>query len=325
MTKPSFPSDTTVGLSPIRLTTAAFLVICGLLSTANATDPYVVVLGIAQDGGYPHAGCQKECCAPLFETRKTGAMVSCLAIVDPVTHQRWILDCTPNFPQQLALLDKLEPQVQGGPLVDGIFLTHAHIGHYSGLIHLGREVIGAKAVPVHAMPRMKEFLTTNGPWDQLVHLRNIALQELQEGQAINLNDRIQLTPITVPHRDEYSETVGFRVAGPQRSILFIPDIDKWEKWNLSIEALVKKVERSYLDGTFFSGAELPNRSLAEIPHPLIKESLQKFIKMPDKMRQSIHFIHLNHTNPALRRGTYERKLIRRAGMHVAREMESFKL
>ena len=135
MTKPSFLSGDPLGRSPIRLVTTTFLVICGLLSSANATDPYVVVLGIAQDGGYPHAGCQKECCTSLFETRKTGAMVSCLAIVDPVTHQRWILDCTPNFPQQLALLDKLEPQVQGGPLVDGIFLTHAHIGHYSGLIH----------------------------------------------------------------------------------------------------------------------------------------------------------------------------------------------
>ena len=310
---------------PIKFVTATFLLICGLIAPANAADPYIVVLGIAQDGGYPHAGCQKECCAPLFESRKPGAMVSCLAIVDPETHQRGILDCTPNFPQQLALLDKLEPKVHGGPLVDGIFLTHAHIGHYSGLIHLGREVIGAKSVPVHVMPRMKEFLKTNGPWDQLVHLENIVLQDLQEDQVIKLNDRIELLPITVPHRDEYSETVGFRVTGPQRSILFIPDIDKWEKWDLPIEGLVKKVERSYLDGTFFSGAELPNRSLEEIPHPLIQESIQKFIKMPEKMRQSIHFIHLNHTNPALRRGTTERRFIQRAGMRGAREMEIFKL
>ena len=309
----------------IKFATTTFLLICGLLAPIKAADPYIVVLGIAQDGGYPHAGCQKECCAPLFESRKTGAMVSCLAIVDPDTHQRWILDCTPNFPQQLALLDKLEPKVEGGPLVDGIFLTHAHIGHYSGLIHLGREVIGAKSVAVHVMPRMKEFLKSNGPWDQLVHLKNIALQDLQEDQVIKLNDRIELVAITVPHRDEYSETVGFRVTGPQRSILFIPDIDKWEKWDLPIEALVKKVERSYLDGTFFSGAELPNRSLAEIPHPLIQESIQKFIKMPEKMRQSIHFIHLNHTNPALRRGTTERRFIQRAGMRVAREMDIFKL
>ncbi|MAT11343.1 MAG: pyrroloquinoline quinone biosynthesis protein PqqB [Rhodopirellula sp.] len=325
MTNLRFACVVTHHRNSINFATATFFLICGLLASANAADPYIVVLGIAQDGGYPHAGCQKECCAPLFESRRTGAMVSCLAIVDPDTHQRWILDCTPNFPQQLALLNKLEPKVEGGPLVDGIFLTHAHIGHYSGLIHLGREVIGAKSVPVHVMPRMKEFLKTNGPWDQLVHLENIVLQDLQEDQVVKLNDRIELMAITVPHRDEYSETVGFRVTGPQRSILFIPDIDKWEKWNLPIEALVKKVERSYLDGTFFSGAELPNRSLAEIPHPLIQESIQKFIKMPEKMRHSIHFIHLNHTNPALRRGTTERKFIQRAGMRVAREMEIFKL
>ena len=222
------------------------------------------------------------------------------------------------------MLDKIAPRSHENSLVDGIFLTHAHIGHYSGLIHLGREVIGAKTVPVHVMPRMKGFLKTNGPWDQLVRLENIALRDLQENQVLRLNDRIKLAPITVPHRDEYSETVGFRVTGPRKSILFIPDIDKWEKWNLHIEALVEEVDRSYLDGTFFSGSELPNRSIEEIPHPLIQESIQKFVKMPDNVRNSIHFIHLNHTNPALRKGTAERRFIQRAGMHVAEEMDIFK-
>ncbi|MEL0095268.1 MAG: MBL fold metallo-hydrolase [Planctomycetaceae bacterium] len=308
---------------PLLAKLLAFLLFIPLVNMPS--DPYVVVLGIAQDGGYPHAGCQKACCKELFQSRKKGAMVSCLAIVDPQTNQRWILDCTPDFPQQLALLDQVHPRTSKQPLVDGIFLTHAHIGHYSGLVHLGREVIGAKSVPVHVMPRMKRFLQTNGPWDQLVELENIRLLDLQADQVIHLNERIKLAPITVPHRDEYSETVGFRVIGPNNSMLFIPDIDKWEKWDLYIEALVNEVQRSYLDGTFFSEAELPNRSISEIPHPLIEESIQKFIKMPDRVRDSIHFIHLNHTNPALRTGTSQRKRIHRAGMHVAEEMDTFRL
>ena len=40
----------------------------------------------------------------------------------------------------------------------GIFLTHAHIGHYSGLIHLGKEALGAKGISVYAMPKMSFFL-----------------------------------------------------------------------------------------------------------------------------------------------------------------------
>tara|TARA_B100000683_G_scaffold67707_1_gene66387 strand:+ start:208 stop:1143 length:936 start_codon:yes stop_codon:yes gene_type:complete len=288
-------------------------------------DPYVVVLGIAQDGGYPHAGCNKECCQELFNDRKKGALVSCLAIVDPQTNQRWILDCTPDFPQQLANLNRLEPHAKGHPLVDGIFLTHAHIGHYSGMIHLGREVIGARSVPVYTMPRMNKFLKTNGPWNQLVQLHNIELKDMQADSVIRLNDRLEIVPILVPHRDEYSETVGFRIHGPRKSVLFIPDIDKWSKWNLYIEALVEEVERSYIDGTFYSETELPNRSIEEIPHPLIEESIQKFIKMPDKVRDSIHFIHLNHTNQALRKGTEARRYLNSSGMHVAKELDIFKL
>ena len=308
---------------PFLAKLTAFLLFIPFVNAS--TDPYVVVLGIAQDGGYPHAGCKKACCKELFQSRKKGAMVSCLAIVDPETNQRWILDCTPDFPQQLAILDQLQPRKDKQPLVDGIFLTHAHIGHYSGLVHLGREVIGAKSVPVHVMPRMKRFLQTNGPWDQLVGLKNIHLKDLKADQAIQLNERIELVPIIVPHRDEYSETVGFRIIGPNKSMLFIPDIDKWEKWDLYIEALVEDVEHSFLDGTFYSEEELPNRSISEIPHPLIEESIQKFIKMPDRVRDSIHFIHLNHTNPALRKGTPQRRRIHRAGMHVAEEMDTFRL
>ena len=303
-----------------------FVIFALFLPFAGTTQaPYIVVLGITQDGGYPHAGCQRDCCSSLFASRQKGAMVSCLGLVDPETNQRWIFDCTPDFPQQLALLDKQQPRSDGHALLDGVFLTHAHIGHYSGLIHLGREVIGADSVPVHAMPRMKQFLSTNGPWDQLVKLENITLVDMHADQVIRLNDRIEVVPIVVPHRDEYSETVGFRIVGPNKSILFVPDIDKWEKWDLYIEALVEEVERSYLDGTFYSESELPNRSIEEIPHPLISESIKKFIKMPDRVRDSIHFIHLNHTNPALRKSTPAYKSLRRAGMHIAREMDIFRL
>ena len=183
-------------------------------------------------------------------------------------------------------------------LLDGILLTHAHIGHYLGLAHLGREVLGAKSIRVYAMPRMREFLEHNGPWDQLVRLNNIALITLEAGREIALNERIHVTPLLVPHRDEYSETVGYIVRGASRTVLFLPDIDKWEKWERALESVLERVDVAYLDGTFFTAAELPGRDLREIPHPLIAETMARLATSPLKSR--VRFIHLNQSNPLLR-------------------------
>lgn len=285
--------------------------------------PYVVVLGIAQDGGVPHAGCDKDCCAEAWKNPSQRKRVVCLAIVDPQSQQRWMIEATPDFPAQLHELDQIAPgrEGQSKPALDGILLTHAHIGHYAGLMHLGREVVGAKGVAVYAMPRMRAFLESNGPWDQLVKLNNIALKPLQADQSIQLNNRVAITPFLVPHRDEYSETVGYRIDGPSRTVVFIPDIDKWEKWDRRIEDLITDVDVAYLDGTFFAEGELPGRSMAEVPHPFMVESMQRLAPLPAGERAKVRFIHLNHTNPALRDGGDARRTLDQAGFAVATEGE----
>ncbi|MEO1837058.1 MAG: MBL fold metallo-hydrolase, partial [Akkermansiaceae bacterium] len=131
--------------------------------------PFLVVLGIAQDAGYPQAGCRKECCARAWSEPNRRRHAVTVAIVDPKTKQRWFLDCSPDFREQLRELNQIAPPDKF-PGIDGIFPTHAHMGHYTGLLHLGREVMGTQEVPVYAMPRMRSFLETNGPWEQLVEL-----------------------------------------------------------------------------------------------------------------------------------------------------------
>ena len=288
-----------------------------------ADDPFALVLGIAQDAGFPQAGCNKDCCREAWANPLLRRYATSLAIVDPDSQQRWLLDCTPDFRDQLRLLDDAAPRTQPTttPFVDGIFLTHAHIGHYSGLVHLGREVIGARSVSVFAMPRMTSFLKENGPWQQLVELRNITLKPLVADALVRLNDRISITPILVPHRDEYSETVGFVVAGPNRKLLFIPDIDKWEKWDRRIEDMIAGVEVAYLDGTFFGNGEIPGRDMSLIPHPSIEESLQRFTKLPADVRSRVRFIHLNHTNPAIQNESAAARLVSQSGCHVAEQGE----
>lgn len=281
-------------------------------ATPAAGRPYVLVLGIAQDGGIPQAGCRKSCCAGGRHED-----VASLALVDPVAQRWWLFDATPDFRAQLARVAAAAPACS----LAGIFLTHAHIGHYTGLMHLGREAMGAHDVPVWAMPRMTAFLSGNGPWDQLVKLHNIELRALHADSVVSLVDSLTVTPFRVPHRDEYSETVGFRITSGRGEVVFVPDIDKWERWERDVGALVAHASAAYLDGTFFDANELPGRDMSEIPHPFIVESLARFASLPAATRVRIHFIHLNHTNRAAIAGTAERTRVEAAGCRVAKAGE----
>ncbi len=291
------------------------------LAHAQPSDrPFVLVLGVAQDAGFPQAGCRKDCCKAAWTDHSLRRNATSLAIVDPKQKQRWMIEATPNFPNQLRMLDQAFP-VERSPGLNGILLTHAHMGHYSGLAHLGREVIGAKETPVYAMPRMASFLRNNGPWGQLVRLKQIKLQTLQAKTVTRLNQRIRVTPLLVPHRDEYSETVAYIVQGPSRKILFLPDIDKWERWLTPIESVLKQVDVAYIDGTFYANGELPGRDMSKIPHPFIAESLSRFRELPSKERSKIRFIHFNHTNPVLRSGSEAVRRIKQLGFGVAEQGE----
>jgi pyrroloquinoline quinone biosynthesis protein B len=210
-------------------------------------------------------------------------------------------------------------------LVEGIFLTHAHMGHYTGLMHLGREAYSAKTVPVYGTERMRTFLRDNGPWSQLVSLKNITLHELHNDQAISLSDGLEVTPMPVVHRDEFSDTVAFVITGPQRKLLYLPDIDKWSRWDRSIEELIASVDVALIDGTFFAEGEIPGRAMSEIPHPFIMESLKRFAELPDTERAKVIFTHLNHSNPAANPNGEAAAQIKAAGMAVAHDGQLFAL
>lgn len=283
------------------------------VQNSNIDGTYLIVLGVAQDAGYPQADCNKACCQPFWEGKEKERYTSCLGIVDESTGQAWMFDATPDFKFQMENL--LAPGIE----LTGIFLTHAHIGHYTGLMHLGREVMGAQSVPVYAMPKMTAFLENNGPWSQLVDLENIKLQSMSADSTIIFNENYKVTPMVVPHRDEFSETVGFRIEGPEKSVLFIPDINKWEVWERDIVEEIKKVDLAFLDATFYNNGEIPGRDMSEIPHPFIEESMHKFQDLSEEEKARVHFIHFNHTNPVLR-NTLERQQVLDEGYNVAEEL-----
>ncbi|CAM1362888.1 MBL fold metallo-hydrolase [Tenacibaculum xiamenense] len=258
-------------------------------------EPFFVVLGVAQDAGYPQIACEKTCCEKTRKDTESERMVSCIGLVDPISNESWIFDATPDFTEQTELLSTYTPNKT---VPDGVFLTHGHIGHYTGIMYLGREAMSANKTPVYAMPRMLDYLTNNGPWGQLVTNKNIELKPLTKDSLQVLNERISVIPLEVPHRDEYTETVGFEVHYKEKKALFIPDIDKWEKWERSITDYIKKVDIAFLDATFFKNGEI-NRDMSEVPHPFVEESMKLFSQLSIKDKNKVHFIHFNHTNPLL--------------------------
>ncbi|MEL6672213.1 MAG: MBL fold metallo-hydrolase [Bacteroidota bacterium] len=281
-------------------------------------DPYVVVLGIAQDAGFPQAGCEKDCCKPHWGREEGYKSPVSLGLVDPSSGRKWLIEATPDMKHQLKILaSKTDYPFNHQP--DGVFLTHAHIGHYTGLIHFGHEVMGTKGLPVYAMPRMDTFLRENGPWSQLVDFENIAIQRIKADSTIQLAPNLRITPFLVPHRDEYSETVGFRIEGPKKSLLFIPDIDKWDRWERDIVEEIRKVNLAFLDATFYENGEIPNRDMSEIPHPFVTESMETFSVLSSAERARVHFLHFNHTNPLCQYNSHAHTEVRGNGYNIAWE------
>jgi pyrroloquinoline quinone biosynthesis protein B len=251
----------------------------------------LVVLGVAQDGGMPHPGCTRSPCADVYAGTRPAEKVSCVGLVNRDTGAAYMIDATPDSPAQLHALT-------GGRAPDGIFLTHAHIGHYTGLMYLGKEAMAASGVPVYGTESMVEFLRGNGPWSLLVENGYIALRALAPGTAVEIPDGLRITPMAVPHRHEFTNTMGFLIEGPRARVLFIPDIDKWELWAQDIRTLADSVDVLLVDGTFGSLDELPGRDLAQIPHPLMTETRT----LLEGTSAALWFIHLNHSNPAIRGG-----------------------
>jgi pyrroloquinoline quinone biosynthesis protein B len=288
-------------------------------SLADGDDVIVKVLGTAQDAGIPHIGCY---CPNCERARKNPSLVRLkpsITVLDVKDRKIFIVDASPDIGKQFDIVqDKLgfdqETKIK---TPHGILLTHAHIGHYTGLMYYGYEGLNATKIPVYCTSKMAFFLEKNGPWSQLVRYENIALQTIQPEERTTLTPRISFVPLLVPHRDEFSDTVGFLIAGPKRRLLYIPDIQNWEAWDRSIVAEVEKVDYAILDGTFFSPDELPGRDLSKIGHPFIKDSMEVLAAAAKPEKGKIYFTHLNHSNRAVDPAGPAQKEIAAGGFRLA--------
>jgi pyrroloquinoline quinone biosynthesis protein B len=303
---------------PTRILLALLLSSC---AAPGPTSPYLLLLGTAQDGGYPQIACRQPLCEAARADGSLARQVASGLIVDPQAQQRWLIDATPDLRAQVELA-----RGHGGPaadasgrppLFDGIFLTHAHMGHYAGLVHLGREAYGSQTTPLYTSPSMGRYLRSNGPWSLLFEGGHLQQLDLELGQPLQLSPAISVTPLPVAHRGEFSDTLAFAIQGPRRRVLYLPDIDRWDGDWLDFAGWLAEYDAVLVDGTFFDGDELPGRDMTAIPHPPIARTLQAIEGLPRSERSKVLFFHLNHSNPVLDPASPQSARVRASGARVA--------
>ena len=291
-----------------------FLSILLFTTTIYTQSEYIYILGNTQDAGMPHIGCKHKLCLDNF-TKYEEYYVTSIAVVNQEKNKYILFEATPDITYQLNNLK--ENIFQEFLLPESIYITHAHIGHYTGLMYFGREALGSKNQSVSVLPKMSKFLQTNGPWSQLIEINNIKIKKINFGSSTKELDNIQITPFQVPHRDEYSETAGYIIKGKNKKALFIPDIDKWEKWDRDLSQLAKEFDFLLIDATFYDSKEI-NRDISEIPHPLVTETIDLLSGLNLENRSKVYFIHMNHTNMMLDPNSELSKLITSKGFNIAR-------
>jgi len=295
-----------------RLTKLASILLFTI--SLHAQSEYIYILGNTQDAGLPHIGCQHKFCQDNFDNYDQ-YFVTSIAVVDSDLRKYIMFEATPDITYQL---NNLKNSIfQEFLLPESLYITHGHIGHYTGLMYFGREALGSKDLLVKVLPKMNEFLKSNGPWNQLVNINNIEIQKLNFGESNNELTNISVTPIKVPHRDEYSETAGYVIQGKNKKALFIPDIDKWEKWDKNLVHLTEEFDYLLLDATFYDSKEI-NRDINEIPHPLVTETMSLLDNLSSELKVKVYFIHMNHTNLMLDPESELSKLVESKGFNIAR-------
>jgi len=282
----------------------------------NKSSVEILLLGAAQDAGRPQSGCSCDNCVTAREDPRKVEFPSSIAIIHHSEKRFWIVDATPAFPSQLEMVKELTKDYE----FRGIFITHAHIGHYTGLMFLGKEAMNTHEMPMYISASVGKFLSENAPWSQLIKQGNIVLHTIEEEQPVQVAPGIFVTGYFVPHRDEFADTFSFVIQGANRSLFYCPDIDRWELWKYDLRTFLSDIDIALLDGTFYSSDELPKDRISKVPHPTVTSSCQKL----EGIRGKVTFIHMNHTNPLYREGK-ERADLLSSGFEVGRSGQHWKL
>lgn len=279
----------------------------------------VTLLGIAQDGGRPQAGCTRSCCAELSPSDASFPVA--VGITDGTTNH--LIEATRCLGQQLSIWDQTS--------IDNVFLTHAHFGHVDGLGLFGKETMNARNVGLYISSEMEHLVDRTPQWSLMVDQGVFMPSVFHDGDLIKLSPNLTIQPLRVPHRDELSDMHAFILRGPNHSLLFLPDHDTWEetlaRYNASsIRSWLTSlhVDIALVDGTFWSSDELAGRNQDKVPHPPVSQTLE-MLGPRTEGDPALYFIHLNHTNPLYDLNSEASAELSRSGWSVAVQGQRFAL
>lgn len=279
---------------------------------------FAVILGEMQDAGLAHIGCR----CPRCTSGRVG-YPACMAVVDTRGRKTavFLLDATPGIKHQLDLLAEYLGPYPGRPYrynpPDALFITHAHLGHIGGLPQLGPEAMAVSGLPVYGSAELLSLLKETKLWSPVVS--KLDLRPFTPNQPLTLGPDLTLTPIPVPHRDEWQVgTFAFLLKGPNKTLLYLPDIDDWRQW-AAARTMFSTVDTAVVDASFYSLEELDGRP--PVNHPLILDTLSFFADWPGELILT----HFNHTNPILEAGSAAETAVLQAGARLACQGLTFML
>ena len=286
----------------------------------------VVILGTSQDGGRPQVGCQKICCEAARKEPDLARFPVALGIkgTDDSFH---LVEASREMARQFDIWASTEGFAG---VLSSLCLTHAHLGHVDGLGLFGKEVMGVKGLITYCSPAMISLLNKTPAWLELLRQEALLPRPWDAGTSFEPTEKcgFTITPIPVPHRSELTDTHALLVTGPERRLLFLPDIDSWDEvlhgrglkeWLDEMD-----VDIALIDGTFWDSDELADRNMDEVPHPTVVDSLERLGRR-NPQDPEIHFLHLNHTNPLHDLGSEQSLEVMHKGWNVCEQGAIFEL
>ena len=305
----------------------------------------VIILGSAAGGGVPQWNCG---CLNCTTARTEGRSRTQSSVAISADGERWVLiNASPDLRQQLSTHQTLWPrQARGTPIV-AVVLTDGEIDHTLGLLLL-RE--SAAAIPVYAPEGVAALLRDTWPvYRVLSAYAGVEPRTLQEGSDGRDDRPIPLmdgsgSPLGIccsatalarrPPRyaaaaPSATFDVGLRLTDERtgRTLAYIPAAGALDE---AVRRVAAGADLLLFDGTFWSDDELRAAGVAaprarEMGHVPVGGAGGSLELLPRLGAKRAVLVHINNTNPLLRRGSPERALVEAAGVEVGEDGMEFEL
>jgi pyrroloquinoline quinone biosynthesis protein B len=297
----------------------------------------VVVLGAAAGGGVPQWNCGcPVCLAARAEHPELESTQASIAISADGGH--WFLvNASPDLRQQLIATPQLHPKagkLRHSP-ISGVILTNGEIDAIAGLLSM-RE---GWPFTIYAHPKVLSILKANSIFNVL-NEKNVRRQpvEVDETFEPTLPDGspsgIEILPFAVPGKsawyleeegdpagdDGAGDTIGLRV-GDKATGRYFYFVAACAAVNDNLKSRLAGAPLIFFDGTVWRDDELVaaglgNKTGQGMGHIAMSGDRGAIESLAGLDIGRKIFLHINNSNPALLRGSAERKIAERAGWQI---------